>query len=129
MTPAKRKSVTTDVACAVGKDCTYTLLMTVCSTSNIGVSSNRWNPRIQSNASKGVRGIQEEPSTTQLIRLQSASTVLRACPDCVLVNDDQVCHSCFDDDLLHCVGLLKSLLIHLHQRADAGHDEMAPLSC
>ena len=32
--PAK-KSVTIDVACSVGKVCTYTLLMTACSTSNI----------------------------------------------------------------------------------------------
>ena len=32
--PAK-KSVTTEVACSVGKFCTYTLLMTVCSTSNM----------------------------------------------------------------------------------------------
>ena len=68
MTPRK-KSVTTDVACSAGKVCTYTLLMTVCSTSNIretrrdkklthavaginSLNSNRWNPRIQSNASK-----------------------------------------------------------------------------
>ena len=34
MTPRK-KSVTTDVACSVGKVCTYTLLATVCSTSDI----------------------------------------------------------------------------------------------
>ena len=34
-----------------------------------------------------------------------------------LVSDDQVCHSCFDDDLLRCVGLLTRLFIHLHQRA------------
>ena len=40
--------------------------------------------------------------------------------------DDQVCYSCFDDDLLRCVGLLNSLLIHLHQRADAGHDQIVP---
>ena len=33
--PAKKKSVKADVACSVGKVCTYTLLMTVCSTSNI----------------------------------------------------------------------------------------------
>ena len=33
ITPRK-KSVTTEVACSVGKICTYTLLMTVCSTSN-----------------------------------------------------------------------------------------------
>jgi len=30
----EKKSVTTAVACSVGKVCTYTLLMTVCSTSN-----------------------------------------------------------------------------------------------
>ena len=33
--PEKKKFVTTDVACSVGKVCTYTLLMTVCSASNI----------------------------------------------------------------------------------------------
>ena len=30
-----KKSVTTEVACSVGKFCTYTPLMTVCSTSNM----------------------------------------------------------------------------------------------
>ena len=35
MTPRKKKSVRTDVACSVSKVCTHTLLMTVCSTSNI----------------------------------------------------------------------------------------------
>ena len=34
-TTPRKKSVTTDVACSVGKVCTYTLLITVCSTSNI----------------------------------------------------------------------------------------------
>ena len=33
--PTKKKSVRTDVACSVGKVCTHTLLMTVCTTSNI----------------------------------------------------------------------------------------------
>ena len=32
---AKKKSVNADVACSVGKVCTYTLLMTVCSTSDM----------------------------------------------------------------------------------------------
>ena len=45
---------------------------------------------------------------------------------CVLVSDDQFCRSCSDDDLLRGVGLLKLLLIHLHQRADAGRDRVVP---
>ena len=65
----------------LAKICMNTLLMTVCSTSNMRETrrekentgccwnklsnSNRWNPRIQSNASKGVRGIQEEPGRQQ----------------------------------------------------------------
>ena len=39
---------------------------------------------------------------------------------------NQVCYSCFDDDLLRRVGLLNRLLIHLHQHADAGHDRIVP---
>ena len=67
------------MACSVGKVCTYTLLMTVCSTSNMrekhegikltkavaginSLNSNRWNPWKQGNASKGC---QKDPGRTR----------------------------------------------------------------
>ena len=57
--PYRRERRGHDPACAVGKVCTYTLLMTVCSTSDRLVNSSRWNPRILYNATKGAGEIQE----------------------------------------------------------------------
>ena len=62
------------------------------------------------------------------ISLNSVPPFSRRCFCSVLVSDDQVFHSCFDGDLPRCVGLLKRLLIHLHQRADVGHDRIVFLS-
>ena len=86
------KSVTTDVACSVGKVCTYTLLMTVCSTSNTRETRREkintsccWNKfsefkSLESSDSeqrvKGVKRIQEEPGRQQENgRKRVASTV------------------------------------------------------
>ena len=77
MTPRK-KSVTTDVICSVGKVCTYTLLMTVCSTSNIretrrdkintGCCWNKFydfNSLESSDSEQRVKGCQGDPRRTR----------------------------------------------------------------